>query len=134
MSAGEEARRPLLSGYESSSDSGNVYNGEEAQIAPATHREYPKLHEKINAYNDPENEYGNDLLTTNPVDIYSLFSNITLHQDGGTLSKEEVDMLYAELSTLPLYKGRRLKKRIIDGTRKWFENSSQGTSRDLNLL
>ena len=122
MSAGEEARTPLLSGYERSSDSGNVF------------REYPKLHEKIDAYNDPENEYGDDLLTTNPIDIYSLFSNITLHQEGGTLSEEEVDMLYAELSTLPLYKGRRLKKRIIDDTRKWFENSSQGTSRDLNLL
>ena len=122
MSAGEEARTPLLSGYERSSDSGNVF------------REYPKLHEKIDAYNDPENEYGDDLLTTNPIDIYSLFSNITLHQEGGTLSEEEVDMLYAELSTLPLYKGRRLKKRIIDDTRIWFENSSQGTSRDLNLL
>jgi len=122
MSAGQEARTPLLSEYESSS-SGNVYNGE-----------YKSLHEKINDYNDPENAYGDDLLTTNPGDIFSLFSNITLHQYGGTLSKEEVDILYAELSTLSLYKGRRLKKRIIDGTRKWFENSSQGTSRDLNLL
>lgn len=120
MSAGEEARRPLLSGYESSSDSGNVYNGEAATAAPAapgkTNQEYNSLLASINGEEIGFQEMisPDDVLTVNPTYYYGLLSNISVNKDGETITPEQANQLYAALSEKPVYKGRRLKKRIMD--------------------
>ena len=137
-----EASQPLLSGQ-------IHYNGEAAQIAPAapnrmtstfpgkTNREYINLKNKINGDDEGngfQEVFGNDVLSMDPSYYHGLLANIYVNNKEGVITPEQADQLYTDLSEKPVYKGLRLKKRTVDELRKVFENSSQGTSRDLNLL
>ena len=118
----EASHQPLLSANEKR-ESEEYYNGEAAKIAPAapnrmmppaapgkTNQEYKSLLESINVFQDV---YDGDVLTANPFFYYGLLSNITVNKEGGTITPAQADQLYAALSEKPVYKGKRLKKRIM---------------------